>query len=59
MLPSAFNANRKKQSTSAAFISVNFIIVAVKNGTIDFLEIVANGDDIINEETILILKPTS
>jgi len=51
-------------SSKETLIADNFenelsYILAVKNGTIDFLEIVANGDDIINEETILILKPTS
>ena len=48
-------------SSKETLIADNFenelsYILAVKNGTIDFLEIVANGDDIINEETILILK---
>jgi hypothetical protein len=32
-------------------------IVAITNGKINFIEIVTNGDDLINDETVLILKP--
>ena len=34
-------------------------IVAITNGKINFLEIVANGDDLVNEDTKLNLKPIS
>lgn len=33
-------------------------ILAVTDGKINFIEIVANGDDLINEETRLSLKPS-
>lgn len=44
--------------TCPARMLANYIVTVI-NGKIDFIEITTNGDDLINEDSKLYLKPIS